>query len=87
MKKLSLVIESLSVDSFETTTAAVKARGTVRGHGPVSGDDPQPTPPVYVDGCTCADGCLDPTNAYYCATAPATVVSCQYTYNVSCHYE
>jgi hypothetical protein len=86
MKKLSLEIESLSVDSFETSRAPASF-GTVHGHSIVSGDDPQPTPPVEVDGCTCWDGCLDPTNAYYCATAPATMVSCQYTYNVSCYYE
>jgi hypothetical protein len=62
----------------------VGARGTVRGHEAVV--DPQPTPPEY-EACTCYASCLCPTNAYYCATAPATVVSCTYTNNASCQYD
>ena len=85
MKKLSLEVEALSVDSFETSRGQAPF-GTVRGHS--EGDDPSnPTPPVELDACTCLAGCLDPTNAYYCATAPATVVSCQYTHNASCWYQ
>ena len=89
MKKLSLEIEALAVESFDTTAAASGRPGTVRGHDDSligGGDDPMPTPPVEVDACTCNDSCLCPTNAYYCATAPATMVSCQYTHNVSCEY-
>jgi hypothetical protein len=77
-KKLSLELDALTVDSFDTS-AADGARGTVQGLGsdetelPVGGD------------CTCVDSCLCPTNAYYCATVQATVVSCDYTYNGSCH--
>ena len=78
MKKLSLELEALAVESFDTTAAGTGPRGTVRGldsgHG---GDDPMPTPPVEIDACTCNDSCLCPTNAYFCATAPATYVSCQ----------
>jgi hypothetical protein len=85
MKKLSLEIEALSVDSFETSGGQAPF-GTVRGHS--EGDDPSnPTPPVELDACTCLAGCLDPTNAYYCATAPATMVSCRYTHNASCWYQ
>jgi hypothetical protein len=39
MRKLKL--ESLLVESFETTTNALRTRGTVDAHG-----DPQPTPPT-----------------------------------------
>jgi hypothetical protein len=66
-----LTLDALEVDSFPTTDGPA-ARGTVRGAG---------------DDCTCVDSCLCPTNAYYCATAPATVVSCGYTVNASCEYD
>jgi len=69
-KKLGLELEALTVDSFETSAVA-RSRGTVRAAG---------------DECTCFDSCLCPTNAYYCATAPATMVSCAYTQNASCEY-
>jgi hypothetical protein len=82
-KKLSL--ESLTVDSFPTTADPALARGTVRGNEGIV--DPQPTPPVYGDDCTCNGTCLCRTAAYYCATVMATVVSCHYTYNVSCAYD
>ena len=39
MRKLKL--ESLQVESFETTVIAPRMRGTVQGNG-----DPQPTPPT-----------------------------------------
>lgn len=67
-----LKLDSLEVDSFSTTDVPGASRGTVRAAG---------------DDCTCAYSCLCPTNAYYCATAPATVVSCAYTLNVSCEYD
>lgn len=81
MKKLSLEIDALAVESFETGAGA-SLRATVRGHR-----DPQPTPPVLVDDCTCEASCLCPSNAYYCGTAPATEVSCDYTANASCVYD
>jgi hypothetical protein len=85
-KKLSLELEALSIESFDTTSAARDARGTVRGNDS-EGDDPQPTPPLYIDVCTCRPTDLCKTAAYHCATAPHTAVSCEYTYNGSCHYE
>jgi hypothetical protein len=82
-KKLSLELEALAVDSFETSTAT-DGNGTVYGHDGSAGC--QPTPPDYAP-CTCYDSCLCPTNAYYCATVHATVISCDYTYNGSCGYD
>jgi hypothetical protein len=82
MKKLSLDLDALAVDSFETG-APRPLHGTVRGHAIVA---PQPTPPEY-EACTCYASCLCPTNAYYCATVRATVISCDYTYNGSCAYD
>lgn len=79
MKKLSLELDALTVDSFETG-AALPRHGTVRGHR-----DPQPTPPVQVD-CTCLASCLCPTHAFYCATVRQTAISCDYTFNDSCVY-
>jgi len=85
-KKLSLELEALAVESFDTTAVDPGARGTVRGHDTEGSDEPVPTPPVYYDDCTCLATCLCKTAAYYCATAPHTAVSCQYTYNASCYY-
>jgi hypothetical protein len=81
--KLSLNLDTLAVDSFDTTPIDADARGTVDAH---SIDGPVPTPPVYADDCTCAKSCPCPTAAYYCATVHATVISCHYTNNVSCIY-
>ena len=80
--KKTLDLDQLAVESFETTSASAGARGTVHAHE--SDGDPEP---VHIADCTCAASCLCPTNAYYCATAPATVVSCTYTNNVSCEYD
>jgi len=81
-KKLNLELEALAVDSFETS-AAGGGRGTVHGQAVLA---PEPTPPVYDAPCTCYASCLCPSNAYYCATVHATVISCDYTYNGSCKY-
>ena len=84
-RKLSLDIDALAVDSFETS-ARNAGHGTVRAHDATQVC--QPTPPEYIDvGCTCYASCLCPTNAYYCATVMATVISCDYTYNDSCEYD
>jgi hypothetical protein len=80
-KKLSLELDSLSVDSFETGEAQ-PLRGTVHGHTV----DPQTTPPLQLADCTCLASCLCPTNAYYCATVQETAISCNYTFNDSCVY-
>ena len=81
-KKLNLAMDALAVDSFSTTGGTGPGWGTVRGY--VS-TECMPTPPQEADpGCTCVDSCLCETAAYYCATAPATFVSCDYTENNSC---
>jgi len=72
MRRKKLSLDTLAVDSFATTGVPAAQRGTVRAAG---------------DDCTCVESCLCPTNAYYCATAPATVVSCAYTANASCAYD
>ena len=72
MRRKKLSLDALVVDSFPTSGVPAGPRGTVRAAG---------------DDCTCADSCLCPTAAYYCATAPATVVSCAYTNNASCEYD
>jgi hypothetical protein len=82
-KKLTLALEALAVDSFETGSGA-GGRGTVRGLEATTLCEP--TPPEYEPDCTCADSCLCPSNAYYCATVMATVISCDYTDNNSCEY-
>ena len=78
-KKLSLELDALTVDSFETSPAG-SARGTVRGR-----ESEEETELCIPADCTCVDSCLCPTNAYYCATVQETVISCDYTYNGSCH--
>jgi len=87
MKKLSLELESLAVDSFDTTSAARDERGTVRGNDSEGESDvPVPTPPVYADDCTCRATDLCPSAVYYCATVRYTAISCKYTVNLSCHH-
>jgi hypothetical protein len=78
-KKLNLQLDSLAVDSFETS-AATDGTGTVRALESDTDD------PIEQAPCTCFASCLCPTNAYYCATVHATVISCDYTYNGSCQY-
>lgn len=74
MRKLKL--ESLSVESFQTSSAAARPRGTVEAHG-----KPQPGPQTYnVDLCgdtlyfDCTFGCSVNTNcAGGCASADLCV--------------
>ena len=75
-KKLQL--DTLSVESFETTPAAAEKRGTVNAHE----GDPAPTPPAYP--CTCGPTDLCKTAYYHCGTGHYTIYSCDYTYNGSC---
>ena len=82
-KKLTLELEALVVDSVETSPGAA-GRGTV--HGQDATTVCQPTPPEYEPDCTCVESCLCPSNAYYCATVMATVISCDYSENNSCEY-
>ena len=72
MKKLSLEMESLSVESFETTAPAGSGRGTVRGRG----EDPPP--------CTQFDSCYCETAYAVCGTGPATIYSCGDTSPSAC---
>lgn len=68
MKKLTLRVESLEVESFRTG-AEGHDPGTVRGHG---------------DDCTWFDSCLCRTAYYICGTGPATIWSCTYTNDERC---
>lgn len=81
MRKKTLDLDGLVVDSFATTSAPDERRGTVHAHDATQGC--QPTPPEYP--CTCFATCLCKTNYYYCGTGPHTIYSCDYTYNASCH--
>lgn len=81
--KNKLSLDTLAVDSFETSAADAAPRGTVHGHASAVCE---PTPPVYADACTCNDTCLCRTAAYYCATVHATSISCDYSHNESCLY-
>ena len=72
-RKLSLELDTLSVESFETAAGeADEARGTVRGR---------------LAGCTCWASCDCPTRFYRCADYVITEYSCDYTFNDSCGYE
>lgn len=77
--KLSLDVERLSVESFETASSG-DGRGTVRARqeGGEIGDDAAVAP------CTCYRTCLCPSAPYFCADAPQTAISCTYTLNTSC---
>ena len=75
-KKLSLELESLSVDSFETASAAEDA-GTVRAA------EDESDAPEYFD-CTCAYSCVCKTAYYWCGDGYHTLYSCNYTSNESC---
>ena len=50
------------------TAEASAARGTVRGEA----------------ACTCDKSCLCPSAPYYCADAPETTISCDFSANPSC---
>ena len=67
-KKLSLNLDALSVESFDTGDAKAALRGTVEAHAP----------------CTCRDTCVCPSAIYWCADIAFTVYSCDYTKNLSC---
>ena len=77
-KKLSLELDSLSVDSFVTAPAG-QAAGTVRA---AEGDSKDPQ---YFD-CTCFNSCVCPSAYYWCGDGYQTLYSCTYTNNESCVY-
>lgn len=69
MKKLELDLDALDVESFSTDARAEEEeRGTVQAAAP----------------CTCWRTCDCPTARYWCADAPETAISCDYTFNASC---
>jgi hypothetical protein len=74
-KKLSLELESLAVDSFETASAAEEA-GTVRAA------EDESAPDYYA--CTCVYSCVCKTAYYWCGDGYHTLYSCNYTSNESC---
>jgi hypothetical protein len=70
-RKLSLDVDALAVESFETDGGAHEARGTVEANA---------VP------CTCAKTCACPSALYYCGTIAFTAYSCDYTFNDSCDW-
>lgn len=76
MRKTKLELDTLRVDSFDTTAATRDGQGTVHAH------EIEPTPPEYP--CTCRHSDLCKTAYYYCGTGPYTIYSCDYTQNGSC---
>jgi hypothetical protein len=68
MRKLTLDVDRLSVESF-ATAAATRKTGTVRGHG---------------DDCTWVDSCFCHTAYAVCGTGPQTIYSCTYTNDERC---
>jgi hypothetical protein len=77
-KKLSLELDVLSVESFETAGAPGESAGTV--HAAEDGPDA----PAYYD-CTCANTCDCKTAYYWCGDGYHTLYSCNYTNNESCY--
>lgn len=71
MRKLTL--DSLQVESFETTAAAVTARGTVQGH-----QDPLPTPPTVGPQTYDVQACGD-TRYFDCTYGCSVNTDCAYT--------
>jgi hypothetical protein len=76
MRKTRLELDTLAVESFDTTALTRDGRGTVQAH------EIEPTPPEYA--CTCRHSDLCKTAYYYCGTGPYTIYSCDYTQNGSC---
>jgi len=75
-KKLSLELDSLTVDSFATAPVADEV-GTVRAA------EDESAAPDYFD-CTCAYSCVCKTAYYWCGDGYHTLYSCNYTNNESC---
>jgi hypothetical protein len=77
-KKLSLELDALSVESFETAGAPGEGVGTVHAA------EDESEAPNYFD-CTCANTCLCKTAYYWCGDGYQTIYSCNYTNNESCY--
>lgn len=76
MKKLSLDLDRLSVESF-ATDAVEEVTGTVRG----AEDGGEAAARA---ACTCFASCLCPSAYYWCGEGYHTIYSCDYTANASC---
>ena len=76
-RKLSLELDTLSVESFETADAPGEGAGTVRAA------EDESDAPAYFD-CTCAYSCVCKTAYYWCGDGYHTLYSCNYTNNESC---
>lgn len=75
MKKVTLSLEQLSVESFPTTDAPWERRGTVRGMDSATVDQ---------DTCDTCDRCSDMDTCVSCVdTCPVTCASCP----LSCYPE
>jgi len=68
MRKLTLDVDRLSVESF-ATAAPMRMTGTVRGRG---------------EDCTYVDSCFCHTAYAVCGTGPQTIYSCNYTNDERC---
>ena len=66
MKKTSLKMDTLAVDSFETGAAPAPERGTVE---------------AQQADCTSPATCKCPTSIYACATIASTAYSCPQTFD------
>jgi len=77
IRKLSLELDTLSVESFATEGGAPSAPGTVRGA------EDESAAPNYFD-CTCFHSCVCPSAYYWCGDGYHTIYSCNYTNNESC---
>jgi len=77
-KKLSLELDGLSVESFETAGTLDAATGTVH-----AAEDEANAPANYA--CTCANTCVCKTAYYWCGDGYDTLYSCNYTNNQSCY--
>jgi hypothetical protein len=75
MRKLKL--ESLKVESFETTQTAPRLRGTVNGHG-----DPQPTGPIVIE--TYDVELCGETQYFDCSLGCPSIAPCDLTDYVGC---
>ena len=76
MKKLSLSVESLVVESFDTMVQPMPGRGTVRGRD--SETEPQ-EPDTIASTCTCPQNTLASCGAASCGAA-----SCQWSCDPGC---
>lgn len=73
MKKLSLDLDDLSVESFDTSVSDADLRGTVQGHAT-----------WQYNGCTAAQPCNPSSSPDYTEDHTCDDVSCAYSCGISC---